>query len=399
MPPGGKSRQELERAEQDRRLKEAEALRRRVAPSAITRATPGADQVQAAGSAKETRTERIVRRLHYGIRTPTNRLTMADQMNQVAPVAPSQTDGSASSRAPGALVPENPMMDSSIAQSGIPSEDADNIPVDHQTTMTRRVIEPANSSVVGLAPNALTDRSLAPLSNNVVGTQYTPYPPAPELPVAGAPVVDNMTAALSELPMPGVATTDIPNSDVASAIQLGIRESTRETRRQVREECRAIAEEFQENVRLAMREQLQAFDDRYAHRSEVQEFRAEVRHLASTIERMQLGRQIAPCTRLGVADNPITALPFTPGGNSIPASHAIPALSQNAMHSYVPGPSAETPNETPDDGQYSWQGPSRYHGGHEFQPEPYSRIGYTAQSEITRSVADPAMQHASLHAP
>ena len=126
-----------------------------------------------------------------------------------------------------------------------------------------------------------------------------------------------MTAAPGELPMPGVATMDIPSSDVASAIQLGIRESTRETRRQVREECRAIAEEFQENVRLAMREQLQAFDDRYAHRSEVQELRAEVRHLASTIERMQLGRQIAPCTRLGVADNPITARCLLPLGETL----------------------------------------------------------------------------------
>ena len=112
---------------------------------------------------------------------------------------------------------------------------------------------------------------------------------------------------------------------------------------------------------------------------------------------MQLVRQISPCKRLGVVDNLIAALPFTPGGNSIPASHAIPALSQNAMHSYVPGPSAETPNETPYDGQYSWQGPSRYHGGHEFQPEPYSRIGHTAQSAITRSVADPAMHHESLN--
>ena len=201
---------------------------------------------------------------------------MADQMNQVAPVALSQTDGSASSRAPGALVLENPMMDISISQSGILSEDADNIPVNHQLPMTRQVIEPTNNSVVGLAPNALTDRSLAPLSNNLVGTQHTLYPPAPELLVAGASVVDNMTAAPGELPMPGVATMDIPYIDVASAIQLGIRESTRETRRQIREEYRAIAEEFQENVCLAMSEQLQAFDNRYPHRSEVQELRAEL---------------------------------------------------------------------------------------------------------------------------
>ena len=226
------------------------------------------------------------------------------------------------------------------------------------------------------------------LSDEAVDAQYTPYPPPPELPLAGASGAEDVVAPPIELPLPGVSTVEIPTSDVTAAIQHGIRESTREIRRQVREECRAIAERFQENVRLAMREQLQTLDDRYARRSEMLELREEVRQIAGAIERMQIGRHDTPYALQGVADGHAPLAATAPGATMMHVPHINPALSQHAAHSYGPMRGDSTPNETPDDGQYSWQGPSRYHGGYEFQAEPYSQIGHTAHSAATRPGAD-----------
>ena len=53
-----------------------------------------------------------------------------------------------------------------------------------------------------------------------------------------------------------------------------------------------------------MREQLQTLDDRYARRSEILEQREEVRQIADSIERIQIGRHDVPFAIPGVAEGP-----------------------------------------------------------------------------------------------
>ena len=159
-----------------------------------------------------------MRRLHYNIRTLVNRRNMADQQNQDARAVLPQRSGPASSRAPVAHLPENPTMNNSIASSGIPFEDANNLPANHQPPMTMPTIESAHISLGGFMPGERAQNSLDRLSDEAVDTQYTPYHPPPEIPVAGASGAEDVVTPPIELPLTGVSTVDISTSDVTTAI-------------------------------------------------------------------------------------------------------------------------------------------------------------------------------------